>query len=303
MPAALSALAGDYVRLIGAGMAYGHRELRCRSRCASGSGTDTPISGSPPTSQSRSKPRCGSGGPSAPGRRIPLTEAYWRDEAVPELRAVYAWVAARPVETMPAAELAETWDEAWARIGRCWSIHFYAIRGPYQVLEDLADLYESVIEDAGAGRGPGADRWRRSTSCTTSSAASRTWRRWWPRRRGSPSAWPSPASPSPTWRRLPDAGPFARALDAFLAEHGHLGQTFDDLTLASWAEEPGLLLAELAKRVRAPGRRSAPRNGARGSRPRRTSSPTVPGRRLAGDPATARRASRSSSPPPARSGR
>ncbi len=83
--------------------------------------------------------------------RIPLTEAYWRDEAVPELRAVYAWVAERPVETMPAAGLADTWDEAWRRIGRCWSIHFYAIRGPYQVLEDLADLYESVIAEAAPG--------------------------------------------------------------------------------------------------------------------------------------------------------
>ena len=35
-------------------------------------------------------------------------------------------------------------------------------------------------------------------------------------------------------------------LRAFLAEHGHLGQGFDDLALASWGEEPEMLLAEIA---------------------------------------------------------
>ncbi len=56
---------------------------------------------------------------------------------------------------MPVDELAAAWDEAWTRIGRCWSIHFYAIRGPYQVLEDLADLYESVVEEASPGEALG----------------------------------------------------------------------------------------------------------------------------------------------------
>ena len=106
------------------------RLLRARDRCPGG-GTGR---------------RCGSAGPRLRRAAIKTTDAYWHERAVPEVRAAYAWVAARPVETMPAAELAETWDEVWARIGRCWSIHFYAIRGPYQVLDDLADLYESVIE-------------------------------------------------------------------------------------------------------------------------------------------------------------
>ena len=39
------------------------------------------------------------------------------------------------------------------------------------------------------------------------------------------------------------------ALRAFLDEHGHLGQMFDDLALPSWIEEPELLLTELAKRI------------------------------------------------------
>ena len=67
------------------------------------------------------------------------------ERAVAELRAIYAWVAARPVET---AE-----PPSSPRLGRGlgtdrarWAIHFYAIRGPYQVMDDLADLYESVVE-------------------------------------------------------------------------------------------------------------------------------------------------------------
>ncbi len=53
---------------------------------------------------------------------------------------------------------------------------------------------------------------------------------------------------SPSRRRRPSS----RRLDRFLATHGHLGQNFDDLALASWIEEPGLLFTELAKRLAHP---------------------------------------------------
>ena len=186
----------------------------------------------------------------------------------------YAWVAARPVETMPAAELADTWDEVWARIGRCWSIHFYAIRGPYQVLEDLADLYESVIEAPAPGEAlgliGGGDHELQAVERGLEELAAIVAADAGPRRAPGRAR----TSPSRTLAALPGARPSSRrALSAFLAEHGHLGQNVDDLTLASWAEEPGLVLAELAKRVRNPGRRSAPRNGGaagrRGGRARR----------------------------------
>ncbi len=51
---------------------------------------------------------------------------------------------------------------------------------------------------------------------------------------------------------LPGSAGFLEALDGFLARHGHLGQNFDDLALASWIEEPGLLFTELAKRLAHP---------------------------------------------------
>ena len=75
---------------------------------------------------------------------------YW-ERAVPELRELYSWIADVPVDELPAHQLAEAWEGAWERAQRAWSIHFYAITGPYQVMDDLADLYESVVDKAPPG--------------------------------------------------------------------------------------------------------------------------------------------------------
>ena len=48
---------------------------------------------------------------------------------------------------------------------------------------------------------------------------------------------------------LAEGPEFVAELRAFLDEHGHLGQSVDDLVLASWGEEPALVLAEIAKRL------------------------------------------------------
>ena len=77
--------------------------------------------------------------------------------------------------------------------------------------------------------------------------------------------------PAPSLEELasaPGGEAFVAELRHFLAEHGHLGQGFDDLALASWGEEPGMLLAEVAKRIEHPiepamerAARLAPRSG------------------------------------------
>jgi len=51
-------------------------------------------------------------------------------------------------------------------------------------------------------------------------------------------------------RAAPGGPAFVVALDAFLAEHGHLGQNHDDLRNASWAEAPRVLLQNLGQRGR-----------------------------------------------------
>lgn len=170
--------------------------------------------------------------------QVPIAAAYWRDQALPDLKAAYAWVDAVPVESMPAAELAGAWDEAWHRIERCWRIHFYAITGPYQVLDDLADAYEAAKPDATPGEAlrlvQGLVEELRSVEEELDRLAVRV-------------ADPDVADALRGGQALPAA--FQAALDAFLERHGHLGQSFDDLTLASWIEEPALLLAELGKRA------------------------------------------------------
>ena len=251
MPAALSTLGGDYVLVIAAGMAYGYErlgtpiEIRCRvwNRYAYfGLWTEVPKSEREAMWAVRTE---------RARAVIATSEAYWRDSAIPRLAATYAWVAERPVETMPAADLAATWDEVWARISRCWSIHFYAIRGPYQVLDDIADLYESVIEKPSPGEGLGLigggqddlHEVERELEDLAEVAIATP---------GLPERLAEPSVTVSDLAAMPGAERFTIALEAFLAKHGHLGQSYDDLTLASWGEEPSLLLAELAKRVAYP---------------------------------------------------
>jgi phosphohistidine swiveling domain-containing protein len=181
----------------------------------------------------------------------PLAVDYWA-RAVPELRQLYGWITSVDVETLPSQELAKAWDGAWERAQRAWAIHFYAITGPYQVMDDLADLYESVIEkpppgeamrliggtidelvavDAGLGR-------LAELAATSPELADAIRSR--------------PASSFEELATLPGGEAFVAALRDFLAEHGHLGQGFDDLALASWGEEPEMLLSEVAKRIEHP---------------------------------------------------
>ena len=251
MPVALTPLAADYVRTLAAGFAYGYRRLdvpfEIRARVWNGYAyftlsTEVPEAERPAMFARRTE---------AARAQIPVTDAYWRERAIPELRRIYAWIADRPVETMPAAELAEAWDAVWERIGRCWSIHFYAIRGPYQVLDDLADLYESIVPEATPGEAFGLihgrvhelhDVERRLEALAAMARASDGI--------AAHLAGPEPTMAHIAW--LPAGAAFNAAVDSFLAAHGHLGQNFDDLALASWIEAPELLLAELAKRVEHP---------------------------------------------------
>jgi pyruvate,water dikinase len=251
MPHALSPLAAEYVRTLASGFAYGYKRLaipvEIKVRIWNGYAYFTLDTEVPEPEHDAMWERR----KEAARAQIPVTDAYWRDRALPELREYYAWVAGLPVEAMPADELADRWDDVWARITRCWSIHFYAIRGPYQVLEDLADLYESIVENASPGEalaliGGGVhelhDVERELESLAelvarTPPLAARI---------------REPGLTLPELAARPDAAPFLSALEAFLVRHGHLGQSFDDLALPSWGEDPDLLLTELAKRVEHP---------------------------------------------------
>ncbi|MBI2782090.1 MAG: hypothetical protein HYX55_09890 [Chloroflexi bacterium] len=198
--------------------------------------------------------------------RVPVTAAYWRDEAMPELDRLYRSIQAVPVDELAPAELATAWQEAWAATLRAWQIHFISIMGPYQALEDLADQYgaalgpgrdvealslvrgqEHELEDVEAqidrlaamlAGHPELDALVRAQAAAASDAAA---------------AGDDPSVNRAVLRAVPGGMAFVDALDAFLEQHGHLGQNHDDLRSASWAEAPALLLANLVRRVAADG--------------------------------------------------
>jgi pyruvate,water dikinase len=176
------------------------------------------------------------------------TEAYWRDEALPELRAIYHQMDEAPVEDGTPAEVAEAWRQAWAGADRAWRIHFTVIPGPYQVMEDLADLYELVVPGASPGesmrliQGSRHELYqtevgveRLAALATTHPAVSAALR--------------SGARSPDQLAGLPGGETFSDELGTFLEAHGHVGQSVDNLLLASWGEDPALLLAEVAKRL------------------------------------------------------
>jgi phosphohistidine swiveling domain-containing protein len=181
---------------------------------------------------------------------IAPTEAYWRDQLLPELKALYASIEAIPVESLPLPALADAWDDAWQRSRRSWDIHFDIISGPYQVIDDLVDAYALVTPDATPGEALRLTLGGRHELYDVEVGAERL--------AGMIAAAPAIAEALAAGvrsidelRRLPGGEAFALAFEAFLAEHGHLGQSVDDLTLPSWADDPALLLGDLAKRLHA----------------------------------------------------
>jgi rifampicin phosphotransferase len=180
--------------------------------------------------------------------RIEPTAAYWRDEIIPELRSLYQGMRDVPAETASLGEVADGWEAAWATLERAWRIHFDIICGPYQVMEDLADLYEKASPGAPTGEAVRLIGGRHHELYDVEVAIERLAAF----AAGSPAlaqALRSGTRSIDDLRSLPGGPTFTTAFEAFLEEHGHLGQSVDDLSLASWGEEPANLLAEIAKRL------------------------------------------------------
>ncbi|MDP9250681.1 MAG: PEP-utilizing enzyme [Chloroflexota bacterium] len=250
MPFALSPLAGDYVKVIGEGFAYRYErlELPMQILCQvwNGYAFFAARVGEPDEKRFTDM--------NLAARRsvVPITGAYWRERALRELPELYAEVDGVPVETLTDDELAAAWEPAWGRIGRAWRIHFFAITGPYQALNDLADLYEAVVAGASPGQGLRLVQGGIAELQEVESGLERLGQV----AEGQPIVhdWLLAAeNPTlPELSALPNGPAVVAAISEFLARHGHLGQGFDDLALPSWGEEPSLLLAELAKRLRQP---------------------------------------------------
>ncbi|HEX5014186.1 MAG TPA: PEP-utilizing enzyme [Candidatus Limnocylindrales bacterium] len=248
MPTCVAPLAGDYALMIVQGDRYSQRRLdlpfEFRGQVFNGYVYYVSRHDVPADELEASRARASA----AFREQIPLAADYWR-KALVELQEMFGWIARLPVESLPLDELADAWDAAWERALRAWEIHFYIIIGPYESLDVLADLYESVMPDAPSGE---ALRLTQGTIHELTAVDDGLTRL---AVLASNDALAAALSGGRGLENLADVqgGPaFVEELSAFLDRHGHLGQNWDDLALPSWAEEPSRLLSELSKRIEHP---------------------------------------------------
>ncbi|MBI2762237.1 MAG: hypothetical protein HYX54_00545 [Chloroflexi bacterium] len=261
MPFALVPLSEDYVRTLGEGFNFRYTFLggfpqRWRCRVWNGYayfGVDF-------NAPEEERPGITERWQAAMHRQVEVTEAWWRDEALPEIRRLEAGIRTIPVEELAPAALAQAWDRAWEAVRRMWEIHFIAIVGPYTAVEELADFHDALVPDAPPGEALrliggapnelldvelGVEGLARIARTHPAIKAALT--------TGAVSADGSRRLVQPAELVDLDGGrAFLAALDTFLEVHGHLGQAFDDLVLASWADEPAIILGQVGQHLVSP---------------------------------------------------
>ena len=156
----------------------------------------------------------------------------WDEEYVPRLREHFAWFRALTAEgpTLPLAELADRWDEVWPRVSDVWTMHMMTTGAAYTIMDELVETYETL------------------TSGTTVDAVRLTQAR-------APSLQKLGRdlhALANLYRSDPKSAAFEAARAAFLADHGNLGSSGEDLRELPWADDPALLIAELERRVAHP---------------------------------------------------
>ena len=176
----------------------------------------------------------------------------WRDDYVPRLLAHYAWIRAIDADAVSLPDLAGRWEELWTRINDVWTMHMLTTGGAYVVMDELAETYMRLTgggqADAlalTAGRAPTLQRLdrdvyalaelaRRSSTIAEAFASDR-------------------ARDLATLRALPGGDELVAAIERFLDEHGDVGQSGEDLRRPAWRDDPSFLIADLARRLAAPG--------------------------------------------------
>ncbi len=182
-----------------------------------------------------------------------VVRKYWDEKAFPTLLSTYRWMEVAPIESAPLTMVAALWDEAWTRIAHLWGLHFMTNAGSYQSLNDLADIYESVVPGARSSEAftlvhgfatelqrVAHDLYHLAECAQALPAVARAL------------VDDDPQHVLAALPHLEGGREFAEAFQTFLAAHGHLGQPFDDLRLPSWDDHPALVLAELRKRLQDP---------------------------------------------------
>ncbi len=186
----------------------------------------------------------------AVGRRRRLARRIredWDERYLPELNDAYAWMAAIDPAPMGRDEAVAAWDALWRRHKRAWTIHMLVTAAAYTVNDEFRQVYEELVGgpalDAFAATqalAPALQRLEADLAALTEKA-----------RASRPVA--EAIARGAMVHELRAADPsFGRALDAFLAAHGHLGQASEGLGNLSWSDDPSLFLSALRLRLLQP---------------------------------------------------
>jgi pyruvate,water dikinase len=158
------------------------------------------------------------------------------------------WSASTDVEALAPNDLADAWIAGWALSERAWQTHFHAIRGPYQITDDLSDAYERAVPDASPGEALRLIQGRADVLHEVEA--------WLDRLAAAVAGQPELRDAIGAGIHAPEAlgrlrgGPaFLDDLGAFLEMHGHLGGSFDDLAFPSWGEHPSIVLGDIGRRL------------------------------------------------------
>jgi phosphohistidine swiveling domain-containing protein len=184
--------------------------------------------------------------------RLALTKdvrQYWEQRVFPTMMDSYKWMERVPLETAPLAEVAGAWDEFWQKVRLLYRLHFMTNAGSYQSLDSLIDLCTSLLDGISE-----ADALRLVQGLPND--LQRVQRDLFElARQAGDDAKVAEIITGRAHSALTELKSFERgreflhALDEFLSRHGHLGQSYDDLALPSWKDEPVLVILEIQKRL------------------------------------------------------
>ncbi|HEX5591460.1 MAG TPA: PEP-utilizing enzyme [Candidatus Limnocylindrales bacterium] len=260
-PFPLAPLSEDYVRTLGAGLnapyvTFGDFPQRWHCRVWNGYAYFGREPGIPPEAEPANRERW----LAVMRDRVAVTEAYWRDEVLPEITALETEMRELPIETASPSELVVAWERAWAVTRRMWDLHFCIILGPYQVVEDLVDFYERHVPGRPAGESVRLTQGTPNEIVETERGMEHLAAVASANERLAAALVEAATGPVDGRRmlqpadldRLPGGTELRAALEAFLVRHGHLGMNGEDLELVPWEEDPAAVLATLGARLAAP---------------------------------------------------
>jgi phosphohistidine swiveling domain-containing protein len=173
----------------------------------------------------------------------------WDAEYLPSVHAHYEAIDALEPARLDRAAAVAAWDDLWQRVNAIWITHMKVTGPAYSVLDELGEVYAALTGRAASeaqalvqGRADTLQAMERGIHDIVAAI----------RARSAVAA----AIERGEGRSLDAIAPVSggdavvAAIQAFLAEYGDAGQLALDLRTPSWSDDPGLLIADIARRMR-----------------------------------------------------